>query len=439
VRASSYVGRVGGLAIAIGFASGAAILGAGDAWASPGQGVGSSAESVGNGAEPGSGTGRSSGRVGKERGNTESGRVTASQRAGVADDLPSRSGRSRAVAAPAAAGAVDVQLSPEAVVAPAPRAAQAFVSPRVADVQRASLSAVTADVPAAADAAGLLSTAPDAAGPLSVAPEAAGPAVGGSAAVQTQHAASGALLEGALGSLLRPGRGVVDGSGVSWVVAAAARRELSGLRPATRPASAVSTGEPLDSPAAAAVANAEPSADVSETSAITPKDEIDILFSGLNSTIGWIPFVGTAINAVKFAIDTIGLVGAVIDLNFPQVLSEVGNLVADTIGLVPVVGAPVSSLLSQTVLGVNEKLGIVVQESFQEFIRTNDPYSKYPLTVEAVDVGIGFFGAHSGTATVSKTGGTTGPVIMDITNSGFESGWSVPLEGRLQLFAISVS
>ena len=81
----------------------------------------------------------------------------------------------------------------------------------------------------------------------------------------------------------------------------------------------------------------------------------------------------------------------------------------------------------------------MVQESFQEFIRTNDPYSKYPLTVEAVDVGIGFFGAHSGTATVSKTGGTTGPVIMDITNSGFESGWSVPLEGRLQLFAISVS
>lgn len=172
--------------------------------------------------------------------------------------------------------------------------------------------------------------------------------------------------------------------------------------------------------------------------ALTPKDNLDIAFSGLNGSIGWIPVVGTAINGVKFALDSVSLATSVITFDISQAITELGNLVVDTIGLVPVVGAPVASLLSQTVLGVNVKLGALVQEGLQNFFAGDSSWSSYQFNVDKVDVAIGLGGSQDGTATVSKPtypGGV--PVIVDITNNGFEIGWSVPLEGRLQLFRLS--
>jgi hypothetical protein len=116
-----------------------------------------------------------------------------------------------------------------------------------------------------------------------------------------------------------------------------------------------------------------------------------------------------------------------------------GKLVVDTIGLVPVVGAPVASLLYQTVLGGNVKLGAVVQESLQSYLTTDSTWSQYQFYVEAVDVAVGLFGSHAATATVSKPNYAGVGVIVDVINSGLELGWTVPLEGRLQLLALAFS
>ena len=149
--------------------------------------------------------------------------------------------------------------------------------------------------------------------------------------------------------------------------------------------------------------------------------------------------MGTVINAVKFAIDVVSLASAVFTLNFPQIIAELGNLVVDTIGLVPVVGAPVAALLFQTVLGGNVKLGNVVQESLQSYFDVDSTWSKYQFYVEAVDVAVGLGGSQAGTATVSKPNYAGVGVVVDITNSGLETGWSVPLQGRLQLLSLAFS
>lgn len=149
--------------------------------------------------------------------------------------------------------------------------------------------------------------------------------------------------------------------------------------------------------------------------------------------------MGTAINGVKFAIDAVGLAASVLAFDFPQVITELGNLTVDTIGLVPVVGAPIAALLFQTVLGGNAKLGSLVQESLQSFFDADSSWSQYQFYVEAVDVSVGLGGSHEGTAIVSKPSRSGVGVIVDVINNGFETGWSVPFEGRLQLLALAFS
>lgn len=173
--------------------------------------------------------------------------------------------------------------------------------------------------------------------------------------------------------------------------------------------------------------------------ALTPKDQIDIGFDGFNNSIGWIPGVGTVINGVKLAIDVISLASSVITLNAPQFTTELGNIVVDIIGLVPVVGAPVASLIYQTALGGNVKLGRLVQESLQTTFSTDPTWSNDQFQVDVVDVSPGIFGSYSAIATVSTPTHEGVGVAVDITNSGFETGWSVPIEGRLALIGLSLS
>lgn len=467
MRASSYVGRVGGLAIVLGIGAGTAILGAGAAGASPEQSAASSAEGAGVAAGPSSarsGTSRPTGLSRAQRAAAAPEPITAGQRAGAGASERGLSGPRRGrdavgVPAPAAAGGRDATTAPEVRAAAVPTAAQTVAPiqlterPAVSTASTPAAAAQTLDLPMAVTEPAEASAAESAAAPLLGAP-----------VLQAQPADSGTVVESVLVPLSGSGPRVPGGSAVSWVMAAAARRELSGSRAAVSlPAAAVSTGQDLDPgeararalvvPAAAvnpsaadveaqpiaAASDAASPREASAESAISPKDNIDLLFSGLNSSIGWIPVVGTVINAVKFAIDTVGLAMAAITLDLPQAIAELGNLVVDTIGLVPVVGAPVSSLLYQTVLGGNVKLGAVVQESLQSYLTADSTWSQYQFSVEAVDVAVGLFGSHAATATVSKPNYAGVGVIVDVINSGLELGWTVPLEGRLQLLALAFS
>lgn len=459
MRASSYVGRVGGLAIVLGIGAGTAILGAGAAWASPEQSAASSAESAGVAAGPGSARSvpsRPTGLSRAQRATAGPEPITAGQRAGASErglSGPRRGRDAVGVPAPVAAGARDVMPVPEARAAAVPSAAQTVAPVQLTGDEQAPVS--TAGTASAG--AQMLDVQMAVSEPAEAAAEenAAAPLLG-LPALQAQPADSVAVVEAVLVPLSGSGPQVPAESAVSWVMAAAARRELSGPRAAASlPAAAVSTGQDLHPGEAASAVNpipanleAQPTAAVldaaspqeaSADSAISPKDNIDLLFSGLNSSIGWIPVVGTVINAVKFAIDAVSLAMAAITLNLPQAIAELGNLVVDTIGLVPVVGAPVASLLYQTVLGGNVKLGAVVQESLQSYLTTDSTWSQYQFYVEAVDVAVGLFGSHAATATVSKPNYAGVGVIVDVINSGLELGWTVPLEGRLQLLALAFS
>ncbi|QYL15308.1 hypothetical protein [Mycolicibacterium pallens] len=163
---------------------------------------------------------------------------------------------------------------------------------------------------------------------------------------------------------------------------------------------------------------------------------LDLVFNGFNSSIGWVPLIGTAINAVKIAIDTLELVTAALSLNAGRVGNEIGQIVADTIGLIPIVGAPVASLIYDIALGGDAQLGALVQQSLQSYFDTDSNYAMYHFHFDSVDVTPALLGNYSGIAKVSTPTHQAVSVAVDITNSGFQTGWSVPLEGRLALLAL---
>lgn len=418
MRATAYVGRVGGLAVALGI--GMATGGLGVAWAAPADSDSStsavsSASSVSDAlgrpitrsrdgrAARGASVPAEAGRVGNAAG--------GSSLAGVSPAGKDTYAKTRQ--ALGAGSSVTTRTSSSVEPVSPDRLQPAAMAAISAAAQ--SSSAIPAAVASAEEDGAALAV------PVSVAPVADAPRV---AATPARRAAVGGVVKTALAPLVGTSPGAPVGSTMSWVIAAAARREL---------------GSPTAAQGTSAVPNPAPLREASAVSTLTPKDEIDIAFSGLNSSIGWVPVVGTAVNAVKFAIDAISLASSVIALDFPQVITEFGNLVVDLIGLVPVVGAPVASLLYQTVLGGNVKLGAWVQGTLQDYFNVDSTWSQYQLNVDAVDVAIGLGGAHAGTATVSKPNYAGVGVVVDITNSGFETGWSVPLEGRLQLLGLAFS
>ena len=416
MRATAYVGRVGGLAVAMGI--GMATGGLGVAWAAPADSD-SSTSAVSSASSGSDAPGRP---ITRSRDGRAARGASVSAEAGRVGNAVG--GSSLAVVSPAGKNTYTKTRQALGAGPSVTTQSSSSVEPVSPDrLQPAAVAAISAAaqsppvVPAAVTSAegeetGLVV-------PVSAAPVADAPRV---VATPARRAAVGGVMKTALAPAAGTSPGAPLGSTMSWVMAAAARREL---------------GSPAAAQSTSAVPSPAPLREASAVSTITLKDELDISFSGLNSSIGWVPVVGTAINAVKFAIDAISLAGSVIALDFPQVITEFGNLVVDLIGLVPVVGAPVASLLYQTVLGGNIKFGALIQGSMQNFFDADRPEDQFQ--VDAVDVAVGLGGSHSAIATVSKPNTAGVGVVVDVTNSGFETGWSVPLEGRLQLLGLAFS
>lgn len=435
---SVFVGRVGGLAIALGIGVVAGSLTSGVATASPAESTDSSAR--GGSAATESTRDRSAGSASRSRVGRSDVRESSS--------IGQPPGGVKGARGPAVENASDSATASDRVESDG--LASALPAQSVLPPVRVSTAVVGDRLvrPAASIPFEAISAAPTV---VSLVPEVAARAVA-EAPVMVPEVAGAGTVEAVDGDWSGSVPGGPGESAVSWTVVAAARRETG--RPAAaqnEPTVAVPAGSLLGMEAAvvdqkterpsrpAPAGTAAPSREASATVTITPKDSLDIAFSGLNGSIGWIPLVGTALNGVKFAIDAVSLVSAVFTLDFVQVITEVGNLIIDTIGLVPVVGAPIASLLSQTVLGVNVKLGALVQESLQAYFDSDSVWSEDQFHVDAVDVSVALGGSHAAIATVSKPNHAGVGVLVDVTNTGFESGWSIPLEGRLQLLALSWS
>ncbi len=434
MRGSVCVGRVRGLAVAVGIGAAVGGLGAGVAGASTEESTESSAQTE----SAASSATRAAASVSRSR----DGRAHVDQPSGGRESGGADRARGPVVKNDVDRDSVLARVDSDGLTSALPDRTGFPSVPVPAEVVEDRVVLPSASAPA--------EVMPAAPVVISVVPNA--PEAVAEAPVMVQVAATTGMvdaLDGGWSGLLPGGPGELA---ASWVMVAAARRETG--RPAAaqdEPTVAVPTGSLLDMEAAivdqtaegptrsaSAVAGA-PGREASAFVSISLKDELDIQFSGLNGSIGWIPLVGTAINGVKFAIDAVSLVSSVITLDFVQVITEVGNLIVDTIGLVPVVGAPIASLLSQTVLGVNVKLGALVQESLQAYFDGDSVWSEDQFHVDVVDVPVTLGGSHAAVATVSKPNHAGVGVLVDVTNTGFELGWSVPLEGRLQLLALSWS
>ena len=446
MRASACIGRVGGLAVVLGV--GLAVMGPGGAWASPTETTSTEYSDERTSASEAASTGSAASHPAARAGAVAARGKAANPASSTAGRDPSSSDFAdngpESTAAPASErdqlAEADIALAgQDSATAVAPRTAAAALdeltlvervaedigTPLPEDLPEVAELAVGADRPVAASGE-LVGQVAD----LAVTVGTGSPT---DPVIAATEAAQPVDREDGVESVFDPSSGpdplVPFGTAASWVMVAASRREL------VTPARASSTSEAAAVPSAATPALSE----VSAASAITPKDTIDLAFSGFNSTIGWIPVVGTVINAVKFGIDAFGLIGSVFALDFNQAITELGNLVVDLIGMVPVIGGPIAALLYQTVLGGNVKLAGFVQESLQSYFDVDSTWSEFQFNVETVDVPIGLGGTQASTATVSKPGKGGVGDLVDVINNGFETGWSVPLQGRLQLLSLAYS
>ena len=110
-----------------------------------------------------------------------------------------------------------------------------------------------------------------------------------------------------------------------------------GVKTAAVPAS--ETGEPQASPTAATQTGR-----AADTATEAAREQTQ---AQLNMTVGWIPGVGTVINATNLISDFMEFVSAVQRGDAADVNDEIRDMTVDIVGMVPVLGAPLASLIHQ--------------------------------------------------------------------------------------------
>jgi VCBS repeat-containing protein len=86
-----------------------------------------------------------------------------------------------------------------------------------------------------------------------------------------------------------------------------------------------------------------PSAGVDGTTSVEVKRETTL--AEFNKSMGWIPVLGTVVNAFSLVGDLAALAVAALHADTVDIGDEVGDITRDLIGMVPVVGAPVAATL----------------------------------------------------------------------------------------------
>ena len=333
MRSSAFVGRVGGLAVALGIGSGVAVGGVGVAWAAPG----SSADSAGRADSA------SDARSTRPSVRQPSARQRGGRSARVLD-------QSAAPGGPAQAGNADlVEVSPvttpvrASAAVPLPglstsKNEHAAVSGAVGPVASApSQSLPDAGVVPSAEAgspAALVmppATAPSPAAPVLTTPVAESAAAAIVPPVMVATPRQSAAADGVVESVLAPLTGALPAapveSAVSWVMLAAARRELGSPAAAqSTPAAAVPTGPLPDDAAptrtatraaipAAAATEAVPHA-VEPVAAATAGDPITAFFEQIQAFVtGVVTAITQAVNQVFQVVNQ--MVTAIVNIFVP--------------------------------------------------------------------------------------------------------------------------
>jgi hypothetical protein len=84
---------------------------------------------------------------------------------------------------------------------------------------------------------------------------------------------------------------------------------------------------------------------INTADADTAEAEREAADAEFNRTIGWIPILGTIYNGASLVADVLELSTAVLAGDFNDIADEIGDIMIDVVGMVPVVGAPLAAVL----------------------------------------------------------------------------------------------
>lgn len=333
MRASVFVGRVGGLAVALGIGTGVAIGGVGAAWAAPADSASADSADAGSGSTSArSASDQSSAR---QRG----GRSTrAAEKPAAADPVPvgtpdlvapGRAARTSAALPPEVSTSKTKDAAAAETVVPASSAPSQDLPDQSVALPTAAETPATVEVPPA--------TASSPAAPVLMAPLTEPPETTAVPPVMVPTPESSAAAPGVVESVLAPisGNGPVAPveSAVSWVMLAAARRELGTPAAAQRiPATAVPTG-PLPDTDAVPNQPVTRSAIPAPAAAVSAVQIIDPVASATatNPIAAFFEQIGAFVSQIVTAITQV----------ITQVVSAITNIFSPTpANKVPVAAAP---------------------------------------------------------------------------------------------------
>jgi hypothetical protein len=112
---------------------------------------------------------------------------------------------------------------------------------------------------------------------------------------------------------------------------------------------AAATRRDTDGTAATTVATANAAAVVNGSAELARERSI----ADINMSVGWVPGVGTVINAMSLASDFLDFTLAALRGDAADIRDEIGDMVIDVIGMIPVVGAPVAATIYRATAPVN--------------------------------------------------------------------------------------
>ena len=232
MHASAYVGRVGGLAVALGIGFAVTLSGATAAWADP-------ADSSSSGGGPTTGTASTGVQAPRSSGRNRGGRSTAGSASATTTSASTASRGGTQTATAVVSAPVNNSSPATKVSTSAPAVPHLAVATDAVDLRSVSAATnTTAEFVAGQSVTATAVVAPLAA---SVVPTAT--------LMVAQPAATAGGLDSALNRLLGNGPLAPVQSAMSWVVLAAARRERGGSSAAhSMPVAVVSTSDPADTP-----------------------------------------------------------------------------------------------------------------------------------------------------------------------------------------------
>lgn len=309
MHASAYVGRVGGLAVALGIGFAVTLSGATAAWADP-------ADSSSSGGGPTTGTASTGVQAPRSSGRNRGGRSTAGSASATTTSASTASRGGTQTATAVVSAPVNNSSPATKVSTSAPAVPHLAVATDAVDLRSVSAATnTTAEFVAGQSVTATAVVAPLAA---SVVPTAT--------LMVAQPAATAGGLDSALNRLLGNGPLAPVQSAMSWVVLAAARRERGGSSAAhSMPVAVVSTSDPADTPsvpvavsltgtaarpAAALTASTDAAQALTPVAAVTAADPITAFIGQIQAFVtqvvqGVTQFVTQVLQAVTQAVAAI--------------------------------------------------------------------------------------------------------------------------------------